>query len=584
MGRLAVVGCAFLLVFAGTASAAQDTDALQREYSHIQDLNNAGYALADKGSATPDRLREAIDKLKQAQAAIDQMQAALSARSWYARQVFYRSRDNLLIQADAYVQLGEPQAALDALEGLTRGGIDFASKERLLKDKRLDSLHDDPRFKALLAKFDAVARRWNATAFTQPGSKLTEAQRIAGLSLFWSEVRYNFVHFDLVPDLDWNQAYLDFLPRVIAAKNLHDYYDVLMRFAPLLHDGHTNIYPPKSIADQFLAAPPILTALVENKVIVTWVGDPRIAKDGVHVGDEIVSIDGEEVHKYAREHVEPYVSSPTPQDRAVRMYTYQLLDGDHRKPVVLGIRDAAGRQRSVTLSREPDPHAKGPPAFAFRMLPGGIAYLKLGEFENDEGDKLFAKHLPQILAAKGLILDVRDNGGGSSRYAADILTWLSGKPIPVPPTRSRKYIPTYRAWSGPQGHWISLTAPGETYSNPRKQHFSGPVAVLIGPRTFSAAEDFVVGFEAMKRGILVGRRTAGSTGEPLGFKLPGGGFARVCTLDETFPDGRTFVGIGIPPDITVAPTVADIRAGRDRAIDAAAKALLAKKPVAAPGG
>jgi hypothetical protein len=145
-----------------------------------------------------------------------------------------------------------------------------------------------------------------------------EAHRIAGLSLFWSQAKYNFVYFDHVPGLDWDQVYLDFLPKVMVARNLHDYYDVLMRLAPLLRDGHTNIYPPMSIQDEFFANPPLTTGLVEDRVLVLAVNSPRVAVAGVRVGDEIVSIDGIEVRRYAEERVAPYVSSSTSQDRAVR--------------------------------------------------------------------------------------------------------------------------------------------------------------------------------------------------------------------------------------------------------------------------
>jgi hypothetical protein len=72
-------------------------------------------------------------------------------------------------------------------------------------------------------------------------------------SLFWSEARHAFVHFDRVPELDWNRAYRDFLPQVVTAKNTRDYYAVLMRFAALLHDGHTNVYPPEALEDRFYA-------------------------------------------------------------------------------------------------------------------------------------------------------------------------------------------------------------------------------------------------------------------------------------------------------------------------------------------
>jgi len=576
MRRLAAMSWVSLLAFGCAVAAAQGANTFGQSYSHIQDLNDAGAAIVHAKSPNAAKLHQAIGMLKEAQAAIAQMQSDVSGTAQYMEKLGDRRGDNLRYQADAYVQLGDKAAALAALDSLTQQGVWSGWKQILLDDKYLDSLHDDPGFEALLSRFDAVANNWNAAAFTTPSGNLSEAQRIAGLSVFWSEVRYNFAHFDNVPNLDWNQTYLDFVPKVIAAKSLHDYYDVLMRLAPLLHDGHTNIYPPESIENQFYASPAVRAALIQNKVIVTLVADPRIARMGVRVGDEIVSIDGEEVHQYATEHVEPYVSSSTPQDRAVRMYTYQLLSGDHRKPVVLGIRNATGAQHSVTLSREPDSQAKGPPQFTFRLLPGDIAYLKLGEFEDDAGDKAFAQHLSQILKAKGLILDVRENGGGSSSYGWDILTWLSSKPIPKPAIRSLDYVPVYRAWGGPSENWKRIGPPDEMYSKAHKQHFTGPVALLIGPRTFSAAEDFVASFEAMKRGVMIGRKTAGSTGQPLGFKLPGGGSARVCTLDETFPDGRKFVGIGIAPQIKVEPTVADIRAGRDPAIAAATKALLAE--------
>jgi len=102
--------------------------------------------------------------------------------------------------------------------------------------------------------------------------------------------------------------------------------------------------------------------------------------------------------------------------------------------------------------------------------------------------------------------------------------------------------------------------------------------VLISAKSFSAAEDFVVVFDAMHRGTLVGETTGGSTGQPLAFKLPGGGYARICTLDVAYPDGRDFEGIGIPPQVKVSPTVSDIRQGKDAALERAVEILLKANP------
>jgi C-terminal processing protease CtpA/Prc len=66
--------------------------------------------------------------------------------------------------------------------------------------------------------------------------------------------------------------------------------------------------------------------------------------------------------------------------------------------------------------------------------------------------------------------------------------------------------------------------------------------------------------------ILVGEKTAGSTGNPLRVSLPGGGNFRVVTVKCVYPDGREFVGTGIQPDVEVYPTQQDIYDGYDRVL------------------
>lgn len=61
----------------------------------------------------------------------------------------------------------------------------------------------------------------------------------------------------------------------------------------------------------------------------------------------------------------------------------------------------------------------------------------------------------------------------------------------------------------------------------------------------------------------------GSTGQPLAFKLPGGGSARIWMKRDAYPDGREFVGVGIQPQVVVAETIVDVRARRDDALEEA---------------
>ena len=58
---------------------------------------------------------------------------------------------------------------------------------------------------------------------------------------------------------------MDYLSKVIAAPTTRDYYRVMMQLAPLLQDGHTNVYAPDALAGEFYSRPPLRTALVEGK-------------------------------------------------------------------------------------------------------------------------------------------------------------------------------------------------------------------------------------------------------------------------------------------------------------------------------
>lgn len=477
---------------------------------------------------------------------------------------------------ELYLAEGNKARALDVMAQML--AEDGAPLDLVYRSKRAQALlQGEPRYRAMLARADAMGRLWHARAIATPYSDhLGEAERIAGLSLFWSEVKYNFAHFNNVPGLDWDRAYLDFLPQVIAARDTREYYEVLMRFAPLLHDGHTNIYPPKELRPHFYARPPLLTAMIDGKVLVTFVGSERLAKQGIRVGDEITAIDGIEVTRYARERVAPYESSSTPQDMAVRMYTYALLSGDKDVPLKLDLDDGHGRRRTLVVARDNYVDRHSPPSFVFRQLSGGVAYLSLDQFETKASSEAFMQHLPQIMQSKALILDVRDNGGGSDRYGFEILSHLTAAPIPGPRSTELSVDPVARANGNLTLEWRPLDGSGASYPHRTSPIFTGPVAVLTSARTFSAAEDFVMAFDALKRGILVGQRTGGSTGMPMSFDLPGGGSARICVKWDSYPDGREFVGKGISPDVEVAPSVADIRHGRDPVIARAAELLRAR--------
>lgn len=363
-----------------------------------------------------------------------------------------------------------------------------------------------------------------------------------------------------------------------AAPDTYAYYRELQAFISRLQDGHsTLVLRSTSIRDRFQARAGLSTAYVEGRVFVRDVFDPALRAAGIRSGWELLTIDGEPVSAYAERELRPYTSASTPQDLHSQMYERSLLQGALEKPLNIGFSDPRGKEHVVKVGRMPSKEytatRKEPPPFEWKLLPGNVAQVTLRSFSDNTAADQFEAAFDQISRADAIIFDLRDNGGGNSNVGYRILSLLTDRPFQTSAWRTPDYKPVLRAWSiSPR----DFNAGAGEWPHDGKRHYGKPVLVLTSARTYSAAEDFVVAFDAMHRGRIVGEPTGGSTGSPMMFNLPGGVVALICSKRDTYPDGKEFVGVGVMPQVQVRPNVADYRAGRDTVLEAAVR--LAKAP------
>lgn len=425
---------------------------------------------------------------------------------------------------------------------------------------------------------------WNSPAIKTPYKpNLSDEEKIAGLSKFWSEAKYNFINFPLVPDLDWDKTYLEFIPKVLATKSTFEYYRVLQMFCSKLKDGHTNVYFPNELDDEIYGRPAIRTRLVEDKVIIVQIFDEKLKNEGLAIGQEVTDIDGIPVKKYAADNVAPYVGESTPQSNDVVVYQRFLLSGAVSKPIELTIKDTKGSTFKKSLPRlkwqDLNKIVPNRAPFEMKMLANNIAHVKVNSMvDSDKADQLFADNFAEISKADAIVLDLRENGGGSSGIGYRILAFLTDKPFKGSAWFTRNYRPAVRAWGQLQEKygneaWENSAESLKQMRGENTKVYDKPVIVLSSPRTFSAAEDFLVAFKPLKRGLIIGEPSGGSTGQPLFFNLPGGGSARVCSKYDTFADGTAFVGIGVIPDILAKPKISDFIEGKDSILEIALSEL-----------
>ena len=551
----------WLLLFAFVPASAQLT--AMQAYDVAQDFRHRADPFYDKPSPPQADLRTGIRTLDSAIRFLD---------SPYIRElangnIYLKGRrhDVYLDLAQAYSIGKQPDSAIYCLEQMRKAGMYENIPEILEKDSSFSILWPDPRFIAFMATYRRENNRWADSSLATPYKPdLSYEEKVAGLSLLWSMAKYNFVHFDLV-HIDWDKTYLDYLSQLKRTTDTKSYYRLMMRFYASLKDGHTNVYPPDSLRSDFYSRPPMRTALIEGRVFVTEVWSESLRSTGIVPGLEILQIDGQPVVDYAEKNVAPYESSSTIQDHIVREFNYALLAGPDR-PVTLTCKEANGHSFTRSVARSGYKDIRRSPSVEFRLI-GTIAYLAINNCEDNSIPKQVDSLFPQIEKSSGLILDIRKNGGGSSWIGNNVLAMLTNRSFAISWAKQRKYI----SRPGEETEWEVYE--GDSVAPSKSHNYTKPVAMLIGPQTFSAAEDFAVAFDAMHRGPLVGLATGGSTGQPIGFKLPGGGSARVCGKHDSYPGGKEFIGIGIQPTVKVEPSIRDLLNGTDATLQKAIELL-----------
>lgn len=193
---------------------------------------------------------------------------------------------------------------------------------------------------------------------------------------------------------------------------------------------------------------------------------------------------------------------------------------------------------------------------------GHIGYIYYGSFADPFSDSNMAYALNSFSDCHALIIDVRDNGGGSLDYSKQMASYFFKKTTVTGYIRHKKG----------DGH-SDFSSPVEivTPSHPTIQ-WQRPVAILTNRMAFSATNDFVNRMKQAPNAIIVGDKTGGGGGLPLSSELPNGWLVRFSSspMYNTAMENTEF---GIDPTISVALTAADKANGIDTIIERAIVAL-----------
>ena len=175
------------------------------------------------------------------------------------------------------------------------------------------------------------------------------------------------------------------------------------------------------------------------------------------------------------------------------------------------------------------------------QFPDGIGYIMIRSWPGQTPDQLKPafEALSEFGRAKGLIVDVRSNGGGAEPLAQQ----FAGCFIDQPKVYGKDAIRS----DGEFGKILEREI-APTKDRPK---YRGKVAVLSGPVVMSSCESFLLMMKQVPNCKLIGAKSYGSSGNPQPHELSNGVTVLLPSWKDLRLDGTCFEGEGIAPDIEV---------------------------------
>jgi C-terminal processing protease CtpA/Prc len=210
-------------------------------------------------------------------------------------------------------------------------------------------------------------------------------------------------------------------------------------------------------------------------------------------------------------------------------------------------------------------------------LADGVPYLRLMPFAEYAKAPQFSVQLDSLETAldsifqdaetwRGLVIDVRRNGGGSDVFGTVIASRLT----------DRTYLAYNKVIRNDTVQADARTAPQPAMVVPStRKRFAGPVILLTGIESVSAAETFAMALMGRQPAVTrIGENTQGVFSDVLVRRLPNGWLFGLPNEIYLTADGKSFDGPGVAPDVE-APVfrAVDVKASRDPAIERALERL-----------
>ena len=406
----------------------------------------------------------------------------------------------------------------------------------------------------------ATAARISGSEELEKNEYPSEAWRYAGAVRLWGAVRYFFAYKDVMGE-DWDHVFVDYLPKILAAKNAREYH---LEIAELVsHLSDSNAAAESAVLDRYWgeARLPLSVRLIEKKPVIVGLSE-QARNAGLKIGDIVSLLDGENIADRIKQRAN-YLSASNRAGLS-ELVARTLLNGPAGSTATLGVTTGAGDSKQVALKRTGGTEAPsdGEPV---RVLPNAIGYVDVSRLEPDGAGPA----LDKLAGTKAIVFDLRgecqiDPNAIAARLTGDPRqALLITGPIAEAPDLAQPEI------ESATGSYFLIKRVAPAGGTP----YSGRVVVLIDARTRGRAEQVALYIAAATKVQIFGTPSAGSPSQTTSVRLPGGILVRFSGEDIRLTNGGAVQREGLQPTENVPQTLAGVRAGKDEVLEQALHAL-----------
>lgn len=314
--------------------------------------------------------------------------------------------------------------------------------------------------------------------------------------------------------------------------------------------SHFKVQSPRAAAQRnrtsMIGVGVSLKAGPDGLLILSLVPDGPASTSGLKVGDTIIAIDGEKA------------SAP------------EMLRGEVDTNVEVRVRGQDGHEEEFILTRKQFSTLRKD---SLRWVDDETAVLKVNSFTVGYSRDNIAKFIDEA-AGKGqnLILDLRNNGGGTTTALNHLLSHLMPGGTPIGTSVSRSIAKAYeKEMQGDSKDAIEISKWSKKKWTTRQRvntRFEGKVAVLINGGSGSASEITAAALREVRDAVVVGTPSAGAVLVSTFVTLPGGYAMQIPLEDYVTIKGVRLEGNPIVPDVELAtpPLALDIDPTEDPVI------------------